>query len=82
MEIAFTPHCHKRHDAGRTKQNRKTENMKASDLISLAAAKGYGISRTSSNHYQTHCVVNGIHITKDFFGTWADFVKHIKNLAA
>lgn len=54
--------------------------MKATALIDLAKSKGYGISRNRPNHYQTHRVLNGQLVIENFFGSWAEFVKHIKSL--
>jgi hypothetical protein len=54
--------------------------MKASDLITLATSKGLGTSRNKANHYQIHQTVDGKHVTTDFYGKWAEFVKHVKSL--
>ena len=54
--------------------------MKAKQLIELAAAKNLGISRKAPGTYEMHQVIDGKHITTEFVGTWAQFVKHIKSL--
>lgn len=54
--------------------------MKANQLIELAAAKNLGISRKAPGTYEMHQVIDGKHITTEFVGTWAQFVKHIKSL--
>jgi len=78
INLAKCPQC--RHCSSVSTNHQPIKKMKATDLIALATSKGYGISRTRSNHYQTHRVINGEHVTTNFFGKWADFVKHVKGL--
>lgn len=54
--------------------------MKAIQLIELAAAKNLGTSRKAPGIYEIHEIIDGKHITTEFVGTWAQFVKHVKAL--
>lgn len=54
--------------------------MKASDLIKLASSKNFGISRKCQGIYKTHEIISGKYVTKEFHGSWSQFVKYVKSL--
>jgi hypothetical protein len=54
--------------------------MSAKNLIALASSKGYAIGRNKPGQYRYGFHDNGTQVEKSFNGTWAQFVKFVKEL--